>query len=533
MRTFCSKKRASLLSINRGSRAGLGASMFSSVSEESKEFQFVQTEKFYKSFLNNCKLEFRKQQETRSTLPVWVQTGRLASPPPNLTESQVRAFKYIKKKVELEEVFDLSIFSFPGHGKSFLVNQVICPFLKSKGIKYGIIAKTGQAALGIEGAKTFNSYFGLGRYSPEDLRGFVHADITPTVRLNCLGTKVLFFEEISMFNTHEFKFAIERLQFINKCSVSTIRIGDFHQLNIFRGISLIEDLDNISSDFDREGAERFQSSPVIFLHENIRQKSDPQFQKVIKEIIEKTVSEETFNLLNSRHESNLSKEEVERFKSESIQVFPTNKQVHEHHLNKLKSWHKPTVEIYPHCWKISNVAKGRPPLLIAEGIKVYLTRNYWPEQRLVSGSRGVVRKIFFKKNHTFPSIIFVEFENYKGPTVEHGCIPVFPEPTYEFDKELGRKVPVWTFGLREGEASTLHRVQSLTCYSGITLHLERELFLSFLLTGATRAESLSKLMITGNFTFQYFSDYKFYEGFETFKRQFKKLVDKEVKEVEE
>lgn len=116
--------------------------------------------------------------------------------------------------------------------------------------------------------------------------------------------------------------------------ICIIAFGDYIQLSN-RGTILIEDPDTVEDEFTRDGLILYQRSSVVLLRENVRQSCDPIFQKVLNEIREKRVSEEAFQVLQSRHISNLSREEVEYFKNNSIYIFPTNKAVDEFRSKKL------------------------------------------------------------------------------------------------------------------------------------------------------------------------------------------------------
>ncbi len=60
----------------------------------------------------------------------------------------------------------------------------------------------------------------------------------------------------------------------------------------------------------------------------------------------------------------------------------------------------------------------RRRVFLADGCRVMLTSNLWPETGLVNGTRGVVREIIYPERSTptaLPIAVMVEFDGYTGP----------------------------------------------------------------------------------------------------------------------
>ena len=58
-------------------------------------------------------------------------------------------------------------------------------------------------------------------------------------------------------------------------------------------------------------------------------------------------------------------------------------------------------------------------LYTARGARVILTKNIWPGQKLVNGSKGTVTHVIYqedRENAPLPTLILVQFDDYSGPS---------------------------------------------------------------------------------------------------------------------
>jgi hypothetical protein len=233
----------------------------------------------------------------------------------------------------------------------------------------------------------------------------------------------------------------------------------------------------------------------------------------------------------SRHVSNLSEEEIDKFEKKAIKIFPTNILVANFHKDKLENWENPTVVINPQITpKTSKLLL--PPLIIGEGVRVILKRNLWPERFLCSGSIGKVVAILYKRAHcpsrNFPSIIFCHFDGYKGPTTSEGTVPIPAESERAYDN-IG-KVSVRKFNIKVGEGLTAHSAQGLTL-DLLQLYIsEIPIFSSYFITSITRVEKFENLCITGNLRQLYFDHPQFFSGFSFFKERMRKFLQNNIDE---
>ena len=55
-------------------------------------------------------------------------------------------------------------------------------------------------------------------------------------------------------------------------------------------------------------------------------------------------------------------------------------------------------------------------IYLAINSRITLTSNLWTSKGLVNGASGYVKDIIYEENNNLPHTIFIEFENYTGPT---------------------------------------------------------------------------------------------------------------------
>ena len=88
-----------------------------------------------------------------------------------------------------------------------------------------------------------------------------------------------------------------------------------------------DELENRGYTFEAAGARCFQQIPnKIHLSENVRQKTDPEFFKLLENVKKREVSDQDYTILQSRFMENLSSTDIVKFKDASA-LFPYRAQV--------------------------------------------------------------------------------------------------------------------------------------------------------------------------------------------------------------
>ncbi|XP_021959567.1 ATP-dependent DNA helicase pif1 [Folsomia candida] len=306
--------------------------------------------------------------------------------------------------------------------------------------------------------------------------------------------------------------------------LSVFACGDawqFHSL----GISLI---DNPTDPFSSEGCRIFKSFDQFRLKDNIRQQDDLEFQTIIEEIRLKKLTLESYNILATRHISNLSTEEIEKFAQHSVHIFPLRKQAAEFNLKQLEAQPEPIIRI-PVSQRPKSPMLVEEPLYIAKNCRVRLTANLLVKHNLVSGSIGTVVDVLYKANHTpnidFPICIFCRFDNYTGDVVEEQSVPIFPISESVYVEYANRRVSVRRFPLQNCSGLTCHLSQGSTLDLATIFLSEEEHFLPYSLVAITRVRSLKHLMFIGPISYDRFTNQSFYRGFKEFQSKLKALEE--------
>ena len=94
-----------------------------------------------------------------------------------------------------------------------------------------------------------------------------------------------------------------------------------------------------------------------------------------------------------------------------------------------------------------------------------LTSNLWVDVGLVNGAMGIVEAICYRSGGPpdLPLTVMVRFENYSGPTVHDGTVPV--TPILCTWSNAGSQCSRLQLPLKLAWAVTIHKSQGLTLQS--------------------------------------------------------------------
>jgi len=263
--------------------------------------------------------------------------------------------------------------------------------------------------------------------------------------------------------------------------------GDFHQLPPIGAMVMYSDLPNTRNADFLTGQQAYRAlDTTVRLTQLMRQDGDDEetlrFRRALEELRVYQVSQQSWQLLNTRVRNQLTRDEVESF-DDALRLYFRREEVRIYNHRRLRDCKQPILKI-----KSTHTGRGAeganddeadgldPELCICLGARVMLTDNLWVENGLVNGSMGTVRDIVWNEGQDptkdMPVAIMVEVDDYDGPKFPGtNYIPIFPVTRrFEYKK---RDCSRTNFPLRPAYAITVHKAQGLTLRQ-VVLNLERK-----------------------------------------------------------
>ncbi|KAK9311748.1 ATP-dependent DNA helicase [Lipomyces starkeyi] len=244
--------------------------------------------------------------------------------------------------------------------------------------------------------------------------------------------------------------------------------GDFHQLPPTGAMVMYSNLPNArNADFLTVQQAYRALDTTVRLAQLMRQNGDDeetiQFRRALEELRVDQVSQQTWQLLNTRVQNQLTLDEVESF-DDALRRYFRREEVRIY--NYLRDCKQPIL-------KIKSTHTGR--VCICLGPRVMLTDNIWVENGLVNGygdSEDVVWNEGQDTTKDMPTAIMVEVDDYGGPKFPGtNYIPIFPVTRrFEYKKSDCSRT---NFPLRLAYAITVHKAQGLKLKQ-VVLNLERK-----------------------------------------------------------
>jgi ATP-dependent DNA helicase PIF1 len=263
--------------------------------------------------------------------------------------------------------------------------------------------------------------------------------------------------------------------------------GDFHQLPPIAATVMYSNLPNARNADFLTGQQAYRAlDTTVRLAQLMRQDSDDdetlQFRRALQESRVYQVSQQSWQLLSTRVQNQLTLDEIESF-DDALRLYFRREEVRIYNHRRLRDCKQPVLKI-----KSTHTGRGaeganddeadglEPELCICLGARVMLTDNIWVENGLVNGSMGTVKDIVWNEGQDpikdMPTAIMVEVDDYNGPKFPGtNYIPIFPVTRrFEYKK---RDCSRTNFPLRLAYAITVHKAQGLTLKQ-VVLNLERK-----------------------------------------------------------
>jgi len=263
--------------------------------------------------------------------------------------------------------------------------------------------------------------------------------------------------------------------------------GDFHQLPPIGAMVMYSDLPNTRNADFLTGQQAYRAlDTTVRLTQLMRQDGDDEetlrFRRALEELRVYQVSQQSWQLLNTRVRNQLTRDEVESF-DDALRLYFRREEVRIYNHRRLRDCKQPILKI-----KSTHTGRGAeganddeadgldPELCICLGARVMLTDNLWVENGLVNGSMGTVRDVVWHEGQDatkdMPMAIMVEVDDYDGPKFPGtNYVPIFPVTRrFEYKK---RDCSRTNFPLCPAYAITVHKAQGLTLKQ-VVLNLERK-----------------------------------------------------------
>jgi len=354
-----------------------------------------------------------------------------------------------------------------GTGKSYTIKEII-KYLEANNINYGLTALTGCAAVLING-QTIHSFLGLG--ISRDLRTIIKNLEKFKKQLNIIkNLQTLIIDEVSMMDNELFELINNLLKYIKKNDksfggIQLILVGDFYQLP-----PIVNDYCFTSPIWDD-----LNLVPIV-LTEIIRQKDDDELKKILEEIRNDKLSENSLEILKNLvitdrkykedeikptrlYPINTNVDKINAYEYKKLLKKNDNKEV----LYKARTNTKENVETYD--------------INLTLNAQIMVIRNISVENKLVNGTRGIV--VEMKEN----SVIIRDSDDR------------LHEIIYHTDMNENNKKKISFMPLKLAYAISIHKSQGASI-DNLEIDLGDDIFISGqLYTAISRSTNIKNLKL--------------------------------------
>lgn len=367
-----------------------------------------------------------------------------------------------------------------GSGKSTVINA-FCNQLVQEGVKFFVCSASASAS---QQFKSFTVHTLCGVWNCKlSTIDMINLPLSGVVKERLRDCQLIIVDEFSLMGARLLSLLLHRVSKAKNTdsdlSVSLVFVGDSAQLGAVAQYCLWEEPRPEMDVYSLHGIRVFKSATYKFtLTVNIRQASDAPYASLLSRLHSSTITEDDLDLLESRRSVNLSKSELETFKS-SIRLFSTNMSCRNFNYNFLLQSTIPVVEINPILEPFCELCKEKyHPIYVGKGVLVTLLRNIVTPRGLFNGSSGCVSEIYFaNKEDTFPQFISISFNDYEGTSLqEDRGIPIVAVIEKEFCPHQNTYIKVKYFPLVANYCMSIHKSQSrsfdscVISFNGIRRH---------------------------------------------------------------
>ncbi|MBU1046523.1 helix-turn-helix domain-containing protein [Patescibacteria group bacterium] len=330
-----------------------------------------------------------------------------------------------------------------GSGKTYLLNQYI-NFLKSKSIPVGVTASTGIAATHMNGV-TIHSWSGLGikdRLSALDVESLLEKAY---LKRRFKYAQVLIIDEISMLHS----FQLDAIDIICRAfkhndepfgGMQIILCGDFFQLppiNRMGGETNFAYKSNIWTNMNLN---------ICYLEEQYRQEEGNSLLKILNEIRDNGVGEQTWELLKTR-------QQYEEFKFTPTKLYTHNRDVDSLNFQELSK-----IDSHPSIYRMKDTGARK----LVDSLKKSCLAH--EELHLKIGAVVMFIKNNFEKGYVNGTLGTVIDFNEGKPVVEtySGKEILVEDESWHIEEEGKQKARITQIPLRLAWAITIHKSQGMS-----------------------------------------------------------------------
>ena len=185
----------------------------------------------------------------------------------------------------------------------------------------------------------------------------------------------------------------------------------------------------------------------------------------------------------------------------ALHLNPTVEAVVEHNVSQNRASSQPIATIKA-VHTGANASKAPAVICLARSARVMLTSNLWVDVGLVNRAMGTIRAICYRSGGPpdLPISVMVHFDNYSGPTLHDGTVPITPlRRTWSSSRGQCSRLQL---PLKLAWAVTIHKSQGLTLDKVVIDVGKMEFSSGLTFVACSRVRQLKDLLFTPPFPFQ-------------------------------
>lgn len=384
--------------------------------------------------------------------------------------------------------FNVYLTGAAGSGKTYVLNEYIA-YLRKNNVEVGVTASTGIAATHMGGV-TIHSFTGLGikdKLTEHDISALVDKQY---LHKRFEKLQVLIIDEISMMHHFRLDMVDELLRAFKGNDkpfggIQVVLCGDFFQL------PPISRKGEMSARFIYHSKVwRTAKFKICYLEEQHRQTDDVSL-RILNEIRNNEVNEDTFEVLQTRFKENFSDEEKARKKMKGA-IEPTRLFTHNADVDTLNDEALDGIKGEEFEYYMESTGKD----ILVELLKKSCLA---PEQlRLKVGAKVMFVKNNFDAGYVNGTLGIVTAADENGPTIKTftGDIIKVEKTNWDIEEEGKVKASIIQYPLRLAWAITVHKSQGMSL-DAVEVDLSRSFEKGMGYVALSRVRSLEGLTILG------------------------------------